>query len=175
MLSKSAKHEIIENLSNKFKNSPSMFVVEYQGLNVGEMEELRQKLKDVNAELRVVKNTLLRIASEKTDIEQIKDLFVGPTAVAICDQDSPKVAKIFVKSKDDLPALKIKGGIVEGKVVDIPEIEAISKLPSREELIAKFIGLLSAPMSNVAITLKQMQSKLVYALNAVKETKNEDQ
>ena len=174
MLSKAAKQEIIEDLSSRFQASPSMFVVEYKGLNVGQIESLRQQLKDANAELKVVKNTLLKRASEKTDIEQINDLFIGPTAVAICEQDSPKVAKIFVESKDDLPSLVIKGGIVEGKVVNVSEIEEISKLPSREELLAKLLGMLSAPMTNVVGTLKQMQTKVVYALNAVKETKTEE-
>lgn len=174
MLSKSAKQEIIDNLSETFKSSPSIFVVEYKGLNVKEFEKLREGVKEASANLKVVKNSLLKKASEKTDIEQINELFVGPTAVAICEQDSPKVAKVFVDSLDDLPALKIKGGIVEGKVVDFEEIKQISKLPSREELITKFITLLSTPMSNVAMTLKQMQTKVVYALNAVKDKKNEE-
>ncbi|NIP31119.1 MAG: 50S ribosomal protein L10 [Candidatus Dadabacteria bacterium] len=174
MLSKAAKQEIINDLSKTFKSAPSMFVVEYKGLNVGEMEILRKQLKQADAELKVVKNTLLKRASLKTDIEQINDLFIGPTAVAICEKDSPKIAKIFIKSTGDFPSLKIKGGIIEGKVVNPSEIEEISKLPSREELIAKFIGLLSAPMSNVVGTLKQMQTKVVYALNAVKDKKTEE-
>lgn len=173
MLSKESKQEIINDLSAKFKTSPSIFVVEYKGLKVREIEKLRKGINDADADLKVVKNTLLRKASEQTDVEKISDLFQGPTAVAICEKDSPKVAKIFVDSLDDLPALKIKGGIVEGKVVGFDEIKEISKLPSREELITKFVTLLSAPMSNVASTLKQMQTKVVYALNAVKEKKTD--
>lgn len=173
MLSKAAKQEIINDLSQTFKSSPSIFVVEYKGLSVKEIEKLRKGVKNANADLKVVKNSLLKKASEETDIEKINDLFQGPTAVAICEEDSPKVAKVFVDSLDDLPALKIKGGIVEGKVVDFEEIKQISKLPSREELISKFITLLSVPMSNVATTLKQMQTKVVYVLNAVKDKKND--
>ncbi len=173
MLNKAAKQEIIDNLSEAFKSSPSIFVVEYKGLNVKEIEKLRRGVKAANADLKVVKNSLLIKASEETDIERINDLFQGPTAVAICEEDSPKVAKVFVDSLEDLPALKIKGGIVEGKVVGFEEIMQISRLPSREELITKFITLLSVPMSNVATTLKQMQTKVVYALSAVKDKKSE--
>lgn len=173
MLTKQAKTEIINDLSSQFKSSPSIFVVEYKGLKVREIESLRKGVSEADADLKVIKNTLLRKASEQTDIEQISDLFEGPTAVAICEKDSPKVAKVFVDSLDDYPALKIKGGFVDGKVVGFDEIKEISKLPSREELITKFASMLKAPMGNMVTTLKQMQTKVVYALNAVKDTKND--
>ncbi|MGH7884994.1 MAG: 50S ribosomal protein L10 [Thermodesulfobacteriota bacterium] len=172
MLSKASKQEIIDNLSQKFKLSPSIFVIEYKGLSVKEIESLRKSVKNADAELKVIKNTLLRKASQETDIEKINGLFQGPTAVAICKKDSPNVAKAFVNSLDNFPALKIKGGIVEGKVVNFEEIKQIAKLPSRKELIAIFATLLSAPMSNVASRLKQMQTKVVYALYAVKDKKS---
>ena len=173
MISKVEKQKIIDDLSDKFKKSPSIFVVEYKGLKVGETESIREQLKNVDAELKIVKNTLLKRASVETDIEEIKSLFLGPTAIAICEKDSPKVAKVFVDSIRKLPALKIKGGIVESKVVGVEEIEEISKLPSREELIARFSGLLNSPMSNFVRTLKQMQTKLVFVLNALKEKKKD--
>lgn len=174
MLSKAAKRQIIDQLSTRFKSSPSIFVLGYQGLNVNQIELLRKGIKDADAELKVVKNTLLQKASKNTDIEKITDLFQGPTAIAICEKNSSKVAKIFIDNLDNLPALKIKGGIFEGKVVDFDKIKEISKLQSKQKLIANFATLLSIPMSNLVFSLKQMQVKIVFALNSIKDSKVND-
>ena len=87
MLSKAAKQEFVKEFNEKFRTSPSLFVVEYKGLSVKDIERLRRRLKKAKADFRVTKNTLLRIASLETDVEKIKDLFDGPTAVAICKED----------------------------------------------------------------------------------------
>ena len=171
MLSRSAKQELIDQFSEAFKANPSVMVVEYKGLSVSEMEGLRQNLQEAEAELKVVKNSLLKIASKDTEIEKISELFVGPTAVAICKNDPTSVAKVFVKSAKDLPSLLIKGGIVDGNVVNEVQIADISKLPSRVEMIAQLLGMLSTPMSNFVGALTQMQTKLLYALTALKEAK----
>lgn len=174
MLNRTQKEEIVNYLNSRFKNNPSLFVVEYKGLSVKELEGIRNSLKKKEAEFQVVKNTLLIKASENTEAEKINNLFDGPTAIAICEQDSPEIAKVFVKSSEDMPNLKIKGGIIEGTVVDNSEIERISKLPSREELIAQFMGLLTTPLNNFAISLKQMQLKFVYALESLKNKKDQE-
>ena len=173
MLSKAAKNEIVEKFSGVFKAKPSVVLVEYKGLSVKELEGLRSSLKDADAELNVVKNTLLKIAAKDTDIEQIADMLTGPTAIAVCESDPTAAAKVFVKTAKDLPLLKIKGGVVEGNVVGEQDITALSKLPSRPEMIAQLLGILSSPMSNVLGALTQMQSSLLYALEAVKDTKTE--
>jgi len=171
MLNRTQKEEKINLLNEKFSNKPSLFVVEYKGLSVKQLEGIRKSLKKKEAEFEIVKNSLLIKAAENTDIQKINDLFEGPTAIAICTKDSPEVAKVFVKSSEDIPNLKIKGGIVEGTVVDHSEIERISKLPSREELIAQFMGLITTPLNNFAGSLKQMQLKFVYALQSLKDKK----
>lgn len=175
MLSKAAKNELVKEFNDVFKANPSVMVVEYKGLTVKDLETLRANLKKADAQLKVVKNTLLRIAAKDTQIERINDLFDGPTAVAICEKDPTAVAKVFVDSLKKLPLLKIKGGIVEGSVIGEGQISDLSKLPSRQELIAQFLGLLKSPVSNFLGTLTQLQSRVIYALNAVKDTKgNED-
>jgi len=171
MLSKAAKNELVTQYNNVFKANPSVMVVEYKGLTVKELESLRANLRKADAQLKVVKNTLLRIAAKDTKIEQINDLFDGPTAVAICEKDPTAVAKVFVESLKKLPLLKIMGGIVEGSVIGEGQISDLSKLPSRQELIAQFLGLLKSPVSNFLGTLNQLQSKLIYALNALKDEK----
>ncbi len=173
MLSKAAKQKIIDDLASRFHSMPSVFVIEYQGLKVNEMDVLRKKLRQTNTELRVVKNSLLEKASLGTDVERMKDLFSGPTAVAICDGESSAAAKVFIDYGKDFPEIKIKGGIFEGEVVDVSRIERIAKLPSRQELLSEFIGLLSAPMGNLVGVLEQARSNIVGVLEALKEKKTE--
>lgn len=173
MLSKAQKQEIIDDLSSRFQSVPSVFVVEYQGLKVKEMEGLRKKLRENRAELKVVKNTLLEKASSGTEMEKMKDLFSGSTAIAICDGESSAMAKVFVDYSEDFPAVRIKGGIFEGEVVDASRIERIAKLPSRQQLVSELVGLLAAPMGNLVGVLKQAQSKVVFVLEGLKEKKSE--
>jgi large subunit ribosomal protein L10 len=171
MLSKAEKQELVRELGERFKTNPSLFVVEYKGLSVKDMEKLRRRLKKAKADFRVTKNTLLKIASHETDVEKIKDLFDGPTAVAICKEDPVSIAKVFTESVKELPVLKLKGGIVEGKIIGVDEVSKLSQLPSREMLLAQILGLLSSPISNLMGTLMEVQRRLLYALGAVKEMK----
>ncbi len=173
MLSKAEKQKVIDDLSSRFHSVSSVFVVEYQGLKVKEMDVLRKKLKQTDTEFRVVKNTLLEKASLGTNIEKVKDLFSGPTAIAICEGESSAVAKVFVDYSKDFPEIRIKGGIFEGEVVDISRIEQIAKLPSKQELISEFVGLLSAPMGNLVGVLEQTRSNIVNVLEGLKEKKTE--
>jgi len=173
MLSKAAKNDIVKQFSEVFKANPSVVLVEYKGLTVTELEGLRSNLKDADTQFKIVKNTLLKIAAKDTEIEQLSDLLSGPTAIAVCESDPTAAAKVFVKTSKDLPSLVIKGGVVEGNVVGVDEITALSKLPSRLEMIAQLLGALSSPMSNLLGSLTQMQTKLLYALEAVKDTKEE--
>lgn len=171
MLSKETKQEVINQINERFKSNPSVFVLEFKGLTVKELENVRKDLRQTNSELKIVKNTLLKKAAEDTDAGQLSNLFVGSTAIAFCDEDSAATAKVFVKSAKEYELLNIKGGLLEGKVVSVDEIEKISKLPSRVELIAQFMGLLNSPMSNFLYSLQNMQTKFLYALEALKEKK----
>ena len=175
MLSRESKQEIINQINEKFKSNPSIFVLDYKGLSVKELEKIRRELKSVSSEIKIVKNTLLLKASEDTEADQLSELFVGSTAIAFCTDDSSAAAKLFVKSAKEYEQFSIKGGLLEGKKLDVSEIEQISKLPSRIELIAQFASLLSSPMSGFLYSLQNMQSKLLYALNALKEKKDKEQ
>ncbi|MER3447027.1 MAG: 50S ribosomal protein L10 [Candidatus Dadabacteria bacterium] len=174
MLSKAQKQELVREFNERFRSNPSLFVVEYKGLSVKDMEKLRRHLKKAGADFRVTKNTLLKIASHETDVEKIKDLFDGPTAVAICREDPVSVARVFTESVKELPVLKLKGGIVEGRIIGIDEVSKLSQLPSREVLLAQLLGLLSSPISNFMGTLMELQRRLLYVLSAVKEMKEKN-
>ncbi len=171
MLSKDQKQWLAKEYNEKFKTNPSLFVVEYKGLAVKDIEKLRHRLKKAKADFRITKNTLLKIASRETNVEMIKDLFDGPTAIAICKEDSVSVAKVFTESVKELPILKIKGGIVESKIIGIDEVFKLSLLPSREVLLVQLLGLLSSPISNFMGTLMELKRRLLYVLSAVIEMK----
>lgn len=172
MQQREEKKKIIEDLKNVFQTSASVLVIEYRGLDVKSMQFVRRQVKESDSELRVVKNKLLHKACEGTGVEQIKDLFRGPTAIAICGREIPATAKVFVQARKEFEDLVLKGGLVEGKVCGAAEIEQLSKLPSKNVLISMFASVLVSPLSNFVGTVNQIRCKLIYALEALKETKD---
>ena len=111
MLNKASKQDLVREINDRFKGGPTVMVIEYKGLSVKEMQGLRRQLKKAKAELKVVKNSLLRIASKETGIEEINNLFEGPTAVAICDDDPAPVAKVFVDSMKSAKNKDLQTGV----------------------------------------------------------------
>jgi large subunit ribosomal protein L10 len=172
MLSKQDKVELAKQYGKKFKNASSVFVLDYKGLTVKEIQQLRKSVRKANAQFSVVKNSVLKYGAAGSDVEKIADMFIGPTAVAICDEDPVSVAKAFVQSIKTLPQVKLKGGIVDGSVVSENDINNLSKLPSREVMLGQFIGLLNSPLTSFLSTLKNMQTKIVYAISEVKNKKD---
>lgn len=175
MLSKASKQDLVREINDRFKGGPTVMVIEYKGLSVKEMQGLRRQLKKAKAELKVVKNSLLRIASKETGIEEINNLFEGPTAVAICDDDPAPVAKVFVDSMKSHAAIRFKGGIVDGKVIGSEEVTRLSRLPSKEVLLSQFVGMLSNPITNFLGVLTEIQRSLLYLLNSLKELKETEE
>jgi large subunit ribosomal protein L10 len=174
MLSKHEKLELAKVYNKKFASSSSIFVLDYKGLSVKEMQKLRKSIKKVEAELSVVKNNVLKYGASGTDVEKIVNMFIGPTAIALCDGDPVSVAKVFVESAKEFQQIKIKGGIVDGSVLDENEITNLSKLPSREVMYAQIMGLVNSPLINLLNVIKNMQCKVVYAISAVKNLKQSE-
>lgn len=171
MLSKQEKIELGKQYSELFQNASSVFVLDYKGLTVKQIQGLRRNIKNANARFAVVKNSVLKYGAEGSDVEKISDMFVGPTAVAITEDDPVSVAKAFVESAKEYTQVTIKGGLVDGSVVSEEQIKSISKLPSREVMISQFIGMLNSPLRGFLSTVKNMQSKVVYAISEVKNQK----
>ncbi|QMU56317.1 MAG: 50S ribosomal protein L10 [Candidatus Mycalebacterium zealandia] len=169
------KKQIIEELSEVFKNPVSVFVIEYRGLNVNSMQSVREQVKDTDAELRVVKNKFLLKACEGTEVEKIKDLFAGPTAIAICGEEFPATAKVFTQARKQFEQIVVKGGLIDGKVCGFEEIEEIAKLPSRQTLISIFASTLATPLSNFVGALDRMRSGVYYALESLKQKKDAEE
>lgn len=168
------KQAEVEQLISDLKESASVVVVDYLGLTVSEVTELRKNLREAGVEMKVVKNTMLRRAAAAAEIEGLDDVFKGPTAIAFHKEDVVAPAKILVDAAKDLEKLEIKGGIVEGVTASIAEIETVAKLPSREGLLSMLLSVLEAPMRNTAQVLSAMSParKMAYALKAVAETKD---
>ena len=156
------KAAIVDEVADKFTNSVSNVVVDYRGLTVEEVTDLRKQLREAGVEMRVIKNTYLKRAVAKAEIEGLDDVFAGPTAVCFSEEDVTATARILVKFAEDHENLEIKGGMIEGKVSSLDEINALSKLPDREGLLSMLLSVLQAPVRNFA-----------YAVKAVADSKDE--
>ncbi len=163
---------IVNDLSDKLLRAKSIYFTDYLGLNVSDVTSLRKKFFENNVEYLVVKNTLLKIASNQNKIVLGDELFSGSTAIAI-SYDEPvlaaKVIKDFLKDHD-LPS--IKGVLFEGSYLPASEFEKIASLPSKEESLTKIVVMLKSPVQNIVNLLNSPMVKLVNVLNGLKETKN---
>ena len=162
----------VKELADKLSRAKSIYFTDYLGLNVSDVTSLRKKFFDSNVEYLVVKNTLLKIASDQNKISLGDELFSGSTAIAI-SYDEPvsaaKVIKDFLKDHD-LPS--IKGVLFEGSYLPASEFEKIASLPSKEESLTKIVVMLKSPVQNIVNLLNSPMVKLVNVLNGLKETKN---
>jgi large subunit ribosomal protein L10 len=165
------KKKIVENLQERFSKSAIVIITDYKGLDVATINELRGKLKEENIEYQVVKNTLLARASAETDVDLIKEHFRGPSAVALSYDDPIAPAKIIMDFAKDHKALEVKVGVMNGKTLDAAQIKALSMLPSREELLAKFLSVLNGVPTSLVRTLSEIPKKMIYVVLAVKDQK----
>lgn len=150
---------LVDDAAAKFKDAASVVIVDYRGLTVEEVTELRKQLRDANVEMKVIKNSVLSRAAVQVGLEGLEEVFTGPTAVAFSNEDVVAPAKIISEFAKEAKALEIKGGIVEGKVSSIEEINALAKLPNREGLLSMLLSTLQAPVRNVAYAVKAVAEK----------------
>ncbi len=165
------KKQIVEEIKEKIQNSQSIILVDYRGLNVDEVNELRSKYREANVNYKVYKNTLMRFAFKEAGLEEFNQYLTGPNAVAFGIEDPVAAAKVTSEFMKKHEQLEIKAGVVDGKIVDVNGVKELADLPPREVLIAQVLGGLNAPISGLANVLQGTIRNLVYALNAVKEKK----
>ena len=159
-MQKVEKHEFVKNFNETLKNKEFLVVAHYKGLSVSEISSLRQKIKSANSIFKVAKNTLSKRALKNTDFEILDKLFVGPTSVAYSD-DPVSTSKAMVDFAKDNENLKILGGAMSGKELNIEEIKKLASLPSMDALRAKIVGLLLASQRSLVCTLQANQSNLI--------------
>ncbi|MDD2414304.1 MAG: 50S ribosomal protein L10 [Eubacteriaceae bacterium] len=167
-----AKKVVVQEIADKMKNAQGCVVVDYRGLNVEEVTELRKSARDQGIDYKVYKNSMMRFAAKEAELEGLLDVFKGPTGVAFCDSDPVATAKLFSNFAKEHEALEIKAGTVEGKVLDVNGVAELAKLPSREELVAKALGGLNAPISGFVNVLNANLKGLVVALSAIADQKS---
>jgi large subunit ribosomal protein L10 len=174
------KAELIDSLTKEFSENASVFVCDYKGMTVSETEALRNELKTVEAKSRVVKNTLAKIALDKTEH---KDLELNGTNFLIWGNDQISIAKKLVAYAKDLEKSKaedsknefvIKGASIEGEIVDAKGVDTVSKLPGRQELLGMLAYIWSAPAQQFAYALNALPTNFATALNNLKEKKEQE-
>lgn len=165
------KKVIVKDLSEKIKSAKTVVFADYRGLTVEQDTELRNALRKAGVEYRVVKNTLTRFAANENGFGELDEHFNGPTAMALSNTDVIAPAKILAEYSKKYQKLQIKAGVVEGQVFDSEGIKALAALPPKEELIAKALGSMKAPITGFVNVLNANIRGLVIALNAISEQK----
>ena len=150
------KQPIVQEISEQIKDAQSVVLVDYRGLTVEEVTALRKELREAGVTYKVYKNTLMNFAFKGTDFESMSSLLEGPNAIAISKTDATAPARILAKFAKTAAALELKAGVVEGTFYDAEGIKAIASVPSREELLSKFLGSIQSPITNFARVLNQI-------------------
>ncbi len=152
-LDRHEKEEMISDLHKRVEQFKAAVLANYRGLNVEQMSQLRQRLREEKLSFHVVKNTLMKLASTGTDLEKLQDRFEGPIAVAIAYADPIPLAKILIDFQKSQPAFEIKAVLVEGKVTPPSEIKSLASMPPREVIFAQVLGGIQAPAGQLAGTI----------------------
>lgn len=175
MLTRETKAELIKGISQSFEKSKAAFLVDYKGMNVGQVTELRKKLSTVGAEFRVVKNTLAKIAlSDHPESEGVlSDKLTGTNAFVFAFEEAPAPAKLISEFAKDIEHLKIKSGVMAGGELDENKIKFLATLPGKDELRAKLLGTLQAPASQLARVIQAVPQGMVTVLKAHVDKEND--
>lgn len=170
-MKRAEKEVVISNLSERLKKASTVILAEYRGLKVSEITEIRREIKKNEGDFKVVKNRLSKRAIMGSEWAPLEGHFKGPVGIVTSAGDPVALTKILTKYADNFPALKLKAGLMSGKLLDVKGITALSKLPSKEELYAKLLGTLQAPASGLVRVLQAVPQKMVMALKAISEKK----
>lgn len=153
------KQPIVDEISSYLKEAQGVVLVDYRGLTVEQDTQLRKQLREAGVVYKVYKNTLIKRAVAGTPYEAMTDLLEGPNAIAVCKDDATAPARILANFAKTAEALELKCGIVEGTFYDAKGIAVIATIPSREELLSKFLGSIQSPVTNFARVIKQIAEK----------------
>ena len=163
------KKQIVAELTEKLKSACAGVIVDYKGINVADDTKLRKELREAGVDYFVVKNTLLSRAAKEAGLEGLDPVLEGTTALAVSKEDHVAAARILCKFAETNKSINTKAGFVEGKTIDVAEVENLAKLPSKEVLVAKALGGLNAPITGFVTVLNGTMKGLVVALNAIAE------
>lgn len=165
------KKQIAKDLHEKLAKSKVIIVTDYKGLDVAMINDLRKRLREFEIEFKVVKNSLLIRAAQETDATLIQDYFKGPSAIALSYEDPVSPAKVLVHFAKENDRLEIKAGVMEGKVLDLAAIKALSSLPSREILLGQLLSVMNAVPTAFVRAMSDLPRRMLNVLVAIKDQK----
>lgn len=167
------KEAQVEEIQDRLSRSQGAVLAEYRGLDVKEMTALRRQMREAGVELKVLKNTLVSIAAQRAGIEGLEEYLTGPNAYAFGYDDPVSAAKVLSEFAKDHKDLLIKAGLLDGRVIDAGEVKDLADLPPQEVLLAQLLQVMQGPMSGLVNVLQGTIRNLVYALEAVRQKKEE--
>ena len=170
-MNKNEKTQAISELEAAIGKARNAFLIDFKGVTVPQVTELRKQVRETGSKYLVVKNTLALIALKDSPMIGMKDRFSGPTAVAYNSTDAVKLAKALTRFAKDVPAMQFKGAMLDGQVVPAEQIQTIASLPSREELISKLLFVLQSPVRGLVTVLQGNIRNLAVVLNQVAKQK----
>lgn len=165
------KGEVVKDLKNAFEESAGLILVDFRGINVPDITELRRRVRESGSDYRVVKNTLAIRAAEKTPVAELKDFFKGPTAIAYTSEDAVSLAKILKEFAKENAGMSFKAGMIDGKTISVEQVNDLAEMPSREELLSKLVFLLNAPLTRFATALQSPLRNLASLLSQLEKKK----
>ena len=165
------KEETLQELKDKFAKAKSVTFGQYSGMTVAQLSGMRRKMRDSGVEFKVAKKTLFKLAAKEQGLEIPDDIITGTVGAAFSYEDSVAGPRIIKKMGKEVEALKLMGGIMEGQVLSISQMKEIADLPSKEELLAKFVGLLRAPLQNFYGVLRSPLASFLRGVQAYAEKK----
>jgi large subunit ribosomal protein L10 len=165
------KTAVVEELKTTFGQSAGVILMSFDRIDVPDITELRDKIRESGSGYKVVKNTLALIAAKDTAVSKLAELFNGPTGLAYTEDDPVALAKALKAFNKDHPGLEFKGGVVEGQVLSPDEIKELAEMASREELLSKVLFLLNAPLTNFATAIQSPIRNLAVVLNQLEDKK----
>lgn len=156
------KQQLVQEIADKFRDSQSTMLVDYRGLDVAAVTELRKQLREANIDFKVYKNSMANRAVDSAELGGLSDILVGPTAIAFSNDDVVAPAKILNNFAKEHQDLEIKGGVIEGEIATLEQIKELADLPNYDGMVGMLLNVLQAPIRNLA-----------YATQAIAEQKEE--
>ena len=166
-MNRDQKAAVVDEIADQIEAAEAIFAVDYRGLTVAQVAELRAKLRDADASFRIVKNSLSERAADKAGVEALKPLLEGPTALTLVHGDAALAAKALNDTARALNILEFKGGLMNGTALSADDVRSIARLPSREVLNAQLVGTIAAPLTGLVRTLNALIAGLAIQLQAI--------
>ncbi|MBR2729549.1 MAG: 50S ribosomal protein L10 [Eubacteriales bacterium] len=153
------KQPVVQEISERIDGAQGLVLVDHRGLTVQQDTELRKQLREAGVFYKVYKNTMMNFAFKGTAFEGLSDLLNGPSAIAVSKEDATAPARVICEFAKTAKNLEVKGGVVEGRVIDVKGVEEVSQIPSRDILLGRLLGSMQSPVANFARVINQIAEK----------------